>query len=186
MEEFLQFTETSEFKFEYWDGDLVPVAATTQAHAEIADNIHAVLKAHFKPKGCKSFQESVFLRNKGKNTLFLPDILITCNPDDFSGSSRFVDNLSIIVEVLSESTELNDRSYKWQEYRQIPSLKYYLLVNQHNPQVEVYGRPHAQSLFYYESFEGLEAIVHLREIQVQVSMKDIYDGIDFEPADTIS
>jgi Uma2 family endonuclease len=78
---------------------------------------------------------------------FLPDTLATCNPNDISPTSSIVDNPCIIVEILSKTTELSDRSEKWKNYRQIPSLCYYLMVSQKEPLVEVYGRPHVQSLF---------------------------------------
>ncbi len=180
MNEFLQLTETREFKFEYWNGEMLPVAATTQAHAEVAGNLTAIFKNKLKSKGCKSFQESVFLRIKNKNTLFLPDVLITCNPEDISSQSRFVDNPSIIIEILSESTELFDRSEKWNYYRQIPSLRYFLMVSQKEPMIEVYGRPHSQSLFYFQDFKGLDSIVVLLELDLQIPMAEIYDGIVFE------
>jgi Uma2 family endonuclease len=180
MNEFLQLTETSEFKFEYWNSEMLPVAATTQAHAEVAGNLTDIFKNKLKPMGCKSFQESVFLRIKNKNSLFLPDVLITCNLDDISPNSRFVDNPSIIIEILSESTELFDRSEKWNYYRQIPSLRYYLMVSQKEPMVEVYGRRHAQSLFYFQDFKGLDTIVVLSEMDLTIPMEEIYDGIVFE------
>lgn len=127
-----------------------------------------------------TFQESVYLRIQKENTLFLPDAVVTCQPEDFSLKTLYLEHPSIIVEVLSPSTELHDRSGKWQQYRQIPSLRYYLMVSQKEPLVEVYGRPHAQSLFFFESFEGIEATVDLREMGLNIPMQEIYDGIVFE------
>lgn len=180
IDDFIQFTETSEQRFEFWNGDSLVVSATTQAHAEIAGNTNALLKSKLKIRGCKSFQESVFLRIKHENILFLPDVLVTCNPEDIAPNSRFVDNPSIIVEVLSESTELYDRSQKWQQYRQIPSLRYYIMISQQTPFVEIYGRPHDQSLFYYQVCEGIDANIELTEMEITLSMEALYDGILFE------
>ena len=181
IEAFFDYVEPIQAKYELWDGELVMMAGSTQNHAEIRDNIHNYLKSRLKSKGCKSFQETIYLRMKEtENTLFLPDVMVTCKPEDISGKSRFVENPSIIVEILSESTELHDRGTKWAHYRTIPSLRYYIMVSQQKPLVEVYGRPHAQSLFYFESFEGLDALVDLREMEVQIPMSEIYAGIDFE------
>lgn len=181
IEEFVEYVEPLEAKYELWNSVAVMMAGSTQDHAEIRDNFNAYLKNKLKERGCKCFQESIYLRlNDNEKNLFLPDVLVTSNPDDISGKSRFVANPSIIVEVLSESTELNDRGEKWAHYRKVPSLRYYILVSQHVPLVEVYGRPHAQSLFYFESFEGLDAIVDLREMVLQIPMNEIYDGIVFE------
>lgn len=181
IEAFFDYVEPIQAKYELWDGELVMMAATTQDHAEIRDNLHSFLKEKLRGKGCKSFQETIYLNFKTLDkTLFLPDIMITCNPEDFSGKSRMISNPSIIVEILSESTELYDRGEKWAHYRKIPSLRYYMMVSQQKPMVELYGRPHAQSLFYFESFESLDALVDLREMDVQIPMSTIYDGIVFE------
>lgn len=180
MEEFLSYVETQEDRYEFYRGEVMLMAGTTKGHAITTFNIHSKLRGIFKPKGCMTFQESVYLRIKKENTLFLPDVVITCHPEDFSLKTLYLENPSIIVEVLSPSTELHDRSGKWQQYRQIPSLRYYLMVSQNEPLVEVYARPNSQSLFFFESFEGLNAIVDLREMDLKIPMQDIYDGVVFE------
>ena len=180
MEEFLSYTETQEDRYEFYKGEVMLMAGSTKGHSIITFNIHSKLNGIFKPKGCMTFQESVYLRIQKENTLFLPDAVVTCQPEDFSLKTLYLEHPSIIVEVLSPSTELHDRSGKWQQYRQIPSLRYYLMVSQKEPLVEVYGRPHAQSLFFFESFEGIEATVDLREMGLNIPMQEIYDGIVFE------
>ena len=185
IEAFFNYVEPIQAKYELWDGELVMMAGTTQDHAEIRDNIHSFFRESLKSRGCKSFQETIYLRltNKDK-TLFLPDVMVTCNPQDFSGKSRFVEFPSIIVEILSESTERVDRGEKWAHYRKIPSLRYYIMVSQEQPLVEVYGRRHAQSLFYFESFEGMDALVDLREMDLQIPMQQIYEGIVFDTVES--
>mgnify|MGYP001264481404 CR=1 FL=1 len=181
IEEFLDYIDPLEGKYEFWDGAVVMMAGSTQDHAEIRDNFNGQLKSKLKERGCKSFQESVYLRMKNKDkTLYLPDIILTCDPEDISGKSRFVRNPSIIVEILSDSTSSYDRGEKWEQYRKIPSLRYYVLVSQQKPLVEVFGRPHAHSLFYFEAFEGLDAIIDLHEMDLKISMQEIYDGFTFE------
>ncbi len=183
IEAFFNYVEPIQAKYELWDGELVMMAGSTQGHAIIRDNIHSFLRKNLKSRGCKSFQETIYLRITNK-TLFLPDVMVTCNPQDFSGRSRFVEFPSIIVEILTESTERVDRGEKWAHYRKIPSLRYYIMVSQEQPLVEVYGRPHTQSLFYFESFEGLDEIVELREMDIQIPMKHIYEGIVFEMSES--
>jgi Uma2 family endonuclease len=181
VEDFFTYVEPIQAKYELWDGELVLMAGSTKGHALIRDNINDSLKNTLKERGCMSFQESVYLklRNKDK-TLFLPDVIATCHTDDLDLKSRYIESPSIIVEILSESTERFDRGEKWINYRKIPSLRYYILVSQEQPLVEVYGRPHAQSLFLFESFEGLDAVVDLREMDIQIPMQEIYEGIVFE------
>lgn len=180
IEDFLAFVETKEDRFEFITGDISMMSSTTKAHSIIASNWNRKLYENFKGKGCMIFQETVYLKIQSENCAFLPDIVVTCHPGDLSLKTKFLEHPSIIIEVLSPSTELQDRDLKWAHYRKIPSLKYYLLVSQTKPKVEVYGRPHAQSLFYLQDVEGLDAIVDLKLLDIHIPMRDIYEGITFE------
>ena len=180
IEDFLAFTETKEERFEFIHGELSMMSSTTKAHSIIASNWNRKLYKNFKGKGCMIFQETVSLKIQSENCVFLPDIVVTCHHEDLSLKTKFLEHPSLIIEVLSPSTELYDRDLKWAHYRKIPSLKYYLLVSQTKPMVEVYGRPHAQSLFYLQDVDGLDAIVDLKLLDIQIAMQDIYEGIFFD------
>ncbi len=148
IEDFFNYVEPIQAKYELWDGELVLMAGSTKGHVLIRDNINDSFKNILKERGCMSFQESIYLklRNKDK-TLFLPDVMVMCHPDDLDLESRYIESPSIIVEILRESTERVDSGEKWAHYRKIPSLRYYIMVSQEQPLVEVYGRPHAHSPF---------------------------------------
>ncbi len=180
LDDFLRFAETSLEKWEMKEGNVYAMSHTTKAHSDITYNVNTLLKRKMQLKGCKSFQESIYLKIESKNSLYLPDVVVSCHPEDMSYSNRFIQHPTIIVEVLSESTELNDRTFKWQHYRQLPSLRYYLLVNQKRPFVEVYGRPDAQTLFYYQAFTGTDTIIDLRFLDIELDMAAIYDGVEME------
>ena len=180
FDDFLKMAETHELRYEYWNGEVLAMSNASKDHADITFNFHAEIKKRLKGGNCKSFQESVFLRIEKTNHLFLPDIVVTCNPIDFDRDSRFLDYPTMIIEVLSDATELNDRNYKWQQYKKISSLKYYLLVSQKKPFIEVYARKNPQSLFYLQDVEGLNSIVDLKFLDLQIPMHDIYEGIVFD------
>jgi Uma2 family endonuclease len=181
IEEFLDYVEPKNAKYELLLGELMMMAGSTIGHALIRNNVSTSLKSNFDKKGCITLQESVYLKVIHEDlTLFLPDVMVTWDTKNLDLKSRFVVNPTIIVEILSESTERYDRGEKWAHYRKIPSLKYYILVSQSQPKVEVYGRPHAQSLFYLQDFEGLDAIVDLKILDIQIPMRNIYEGIAFE------
>jgi Uma2 family endonuclease len=122
----------------------------------------------------------MFLRIKKENILFLPDVIVSCHPDELTPGKRFLEHPSILVEVLSDSTELYDRSQKWEQYRRIQSLRYFLLVSKKKFLVEMYYRPNVQSLFYYQVFEGEEAIISFPDFGFEISLADIYKGIAWE------
>ena len=183
IQEFLDYVEPLQAKYEWLDGELLMMAGSTLGHAIVRDNVSDYFKEKLRKRGCLSFQESVYLRVKNKDkTLFLPDVQVACDPDNYDLKSRFIENPTIIVEILSESTELFDRGEKWAHYRKIPSLRYYIMVSQQQPLVEVYARANAQSLFYYETFEGLDASVELRYLELSIPMPEIYEGIVFDAA----
>jgi Uma2 family endonuclease len=119
------------------------------------------------------------LRQEKDNNYFLPDVLLTCDPEDLNFQSFQIKNPTIIVEVLSESTESYDRNQKWRQYQKIKSLRYFLLISQHEYRVEMYKRQNEQTLFFYQSFEGLDAIIHFEDLGFEMSLKEVYDGISF-------
>jgi Uma2 family endonuclease len=167
-------------RYEYWDGELVPMSYTTQAHNRITFNVNRVFHDKKGKDGCGSFQESVMLRRDNENIYFLPDVLLTCHPDDLDPKSYQIKNPSIIVEVLNESTESYDRNQKWRQYQKIKSLKYFLLISQVDYRVEMFSRPNDLTLFFYQSFEDLDAVIHFEDLGFSMSLKEIYEGISLE------
>jgi Uma2 family endonuclease len=167
-------------RYEYWDGELVPMSYTTQAHNRITFNVNRVFHDKKGKDGCGSFQENVMLRRDNENIYFLPDVLLTCHQDDLDPKSYQIKNPSIIVEVLSESTESYDRNQKWRQYQKIKSLKYFLLISQVEYRVEMFSRPNDLTLFFYQSFEDLDAVIHFEDLGFSMSLKEIYEGISLE------
>jgi Uma2 family endonuclease len=175
-QEYLEMEWDNGIRYEYWDGTLVAMAGGRPRHAEINGNILFAFKSKLKGSGCKVYNSDVLLKLPEGKKYFLPDVVVTCNKDDIE-SERFFHNPSIIVEVLSDSTELYDRVKKWEQYRRIKSLKYYLLVRQNEYLVDVYHRPNETSLFYFQSFTGLDEIIPFEHLGIWVKMSEIYDGI---------
>ena len=180
MEAYLNMNWEDGVRYEYWKGELEAMAGTTLAHSEIAGNINGLFKKALLKKGCKSYQENVFFRIKKENILFFPDVIVSCNPDELTPDNRFLEHPSIIMEVFSDSTELYDRSQKWEQYRRIPSLRYFLLVSKKKFLIEMYYRPNAQSLFSFQAFEGEEAIISFPDFGFEITLADIYEGVTWE------
>jgi Uma2 family endonuclease len=183
LEAYLDMNWEDGVRYEFWNGQLVAMAGGTLSRGDIVYNIHTLIKKGTSKKGCKSYQENVFLRIKKENILFFPDVIVSCNPDELTPNNRFLEHPSILVEVLSDSTELYDRTQKWEQYRKIPSLRYYLLVSKKKLQVEMYHRPNAQSLFYFQAFEGEEAIIPFPDFGFEITLAEIYEGVTLEIED---
>ena len=178
-EEYLNLEWENGVRYEYWEGELVAMAGVTLRHNEITINLTTLLKPFGKTKGCKTYSTDAKLKCKDDKYYFLPDVAFTCHPNDFN-AENFIQNPTIIVEVLSDSTELYDRTQKWEQYRKIKSLRHYLLVSQKKYEVEMYSRTHEHALFYYQSFNRPEQVISFSDLGFKMALKDIYEGIAFD------
>jgi Uma2 family endonuclease len=166
-------------RYEYWDGTLVAKAGGRPRHGAISVNLIVAFKNKMKGSGCMVYNSDVLLKLPIGKKYFLPDVVVTCNKEDIE-SERFFYNPSIIVEVLSDSTELYDRTKKWEQYRRIKSLRYFLLVSQNEYLEDMYHRPNETSLFNFKSFRGIEEIISFEDMNISIKMSEIYEGITME------
>lgn len=158
-EEYLAYERDSELKHEYIAGEIVAMAGGTQRHSALAVNVATALRIS-RPAGCTVFQSDMRLRVLATGVATYPDVSMVCGPsepDPADPSNTTITNPSLLVEVLSTSTEQYDRGFKWQEYQKIPSLKEYVLVSQYPARVEVYRRQGDR----WEYFSATEGIVEL-------------------------
>jgi Uma2 family endonuclease len=177
-EEYLEMEWENGVRYEYWDGELVAMASPTLRHNKLALNIALILKSKGKKSGCDTYVTEASLKIAGGKNYLLPDVIFTCNEDDLK-AERFIQNPTILVEVLSDSNESYDRNQKWRQYQKIKSLRYFLLISQQEYRVEMYKRQNEQQLFFYQSFEGLDAVIHFEDLGFDMSLMEIYDGIIF-------
>ena len=176
VQEYFELEEVSEVRHEFYKGEVFAMAGTTLNHNDIVDNAKRHIKAHFAPKGCRVFSESVKLEVI-KGTYFpYPDLMVTCHPDDVR-AQYVVAHPSLIVEVLSKSTADHDRSFKWQQYQRIPSLMHYLLVSQYAYRVELYSRN--VHFWKYEVFDQPDQCLIFDHLDFELPMSVIYENIVF-------
>jgi Uma2 family endonuclease len=180
-EEYLNLNWQNGERFEYWNGDLVAMAGGSINHSKIAVNLITSIAPLTRKNGCSTFGADTPLRINQGLIFFLPDVMVTCNEND-KHADKFLTSPTLIIEILSNSTELYDRSRKWEQYRKIKSLRYYLLVSQNDYKVEMFYRPNEMTLFTFQSFDGPEAIIHFLEWNFSISLKNIYEGIIFDQA----
>ncbi len=138
FEEYILLEQESGIRYEFYNGELFPVEATTIRHNEIAQNVLIAFRSFFRPKGCKVVIESVKVEVQ-KNVYYpYPDLMLSCDPND--NDNQLLKYPQVIVEVLSPSTGGYDKSFKWRRYRKMPFLRYYLLISQDFPSIEVFTR----------------------------------------------
>jgi Uma2 family endonuclease len=131
------------------------MAGGTARHSALAVNISFALRGT-RPEGCTVFQSHMRVRVAETNRATYPDASMVCGPIEYDTddpASTTVTNPVLLVEVLSVSTEKDDRGDKWMHYQRVPSLAEYVLVSQH-PRVEVYRRTPSGTWEYFEVREG--------------------------------
>ncbi len=173
-EEFLAWEAKQELRWEF-DG-FQPVAMTggTDAHAAIQSNIITALTVRLRGKPCYARGPDMKVEIGSKYRY--PDAFVSCTP--VSRSSTINANPVVIFEVLSESTAETDRTTKLREYRSLPSVQRYVMLEQNQIAATVIARTETGW-----SLEVLDAsgTLAMPEIGVEVAMSDLYDGLDLTP-----
>ena len=182
VEEYFEMEKQSEVRHEYYDGEVFAMAGTTLNHNEIVQNIAGKLRPLFRKRGCKVLLESVKLEAIKHFYYPYPDLMLTCDADDID-AEYIIKNPTLIIEVLSKSSVLNDRVRKLRRYKNIPSLQYYLIVSQYEFLVEVYSRFDDSSSWLYDVYENETDVVDFKKLDAKLSLSDIYEGIKMREED---
>jgi Uma2 family endonuclease len=136
VEEYLKLEETATVKHEYVAGTIHAMVGTTKRHNQIAGNIFAHLWNRARGGPCRVYASDVKVRID--DVVYYPDVMVACEPAD---DDPLVEHTPcLIVEVTSPGTESIDRREKVFNYRKIPSLKAYLIVDQSRHWIERHWR----------------------------------------------
>ncbi len=177
LAEFLAWEERQELRHEF-DG-FAPVAMTggTAGHTAIQGNLAAALISRLRGSPCRFYGNDLkFLT--AEETVRYPDGMIVCGPVD--RRAKFIENPTVVFEVLSPSTTQTDRIAKAREYQATPSVQRYVMLEQDGVAAVVYAR--AGTVWTHEILVA-ESVLKLPEIGVELPLAELYEGIEFEPAD---
>ncbi len=176
IEEYFELEESSEVRHEFHNGELFVVAGTTKTHNVLVDNIKDIIKTAFRPRGCQVYSENVKVEiEKGNDERYVyPDIVLTCHEFD-KQDELVVRYPSLIIEVLSKGTAEYDRGLKFKYYQKLPTLKYYLLVEQTPFSVELFSRTDVRHLWTYQIFSEPDEVVSFPIIDFSMKVSDIYE-----------
>jgi len=141
-DEYLAYERDCERKHEYDDGQILAMAGGSLRHSALAARLGIVLGSRL-PSSCILLQSDARVRVLATGRATYPDVSMVCGPiekDPADPKGETLANPTLIIEVLSPSTEHNDRGEKWWHYQQIPSLQEYVLISQFAPCIERYRR----------------------------------------------
>jgi Uma2 family endonuclease len=181
-EEYLAIEEFSEFKNEYIDGQMIPMAGGTTNHNRLALNFSSALNFAFKQQDYEVFISDVRLWIPERRIFTYPDVMIIAGePQYVPNRSDIITNPIVIIEVLSKSTQAYDRGEKLNAYRTLPSFQEYLLIDQtriHVEQSYVTGKKQGSFREYDEEDESIALV----SVPFEISLADLYSKVKFEPA----
>ncbi len=174
-EEYLEFERTSEFKHEYFNGEIFAMVGASLRHNQINGNIFGELRNQLKQSPCRPFINDLRVKVQEIEKYTYPDIVIVCGDIEIEKESGMETLLNpiVIIEVLSNSTELYDRGAKFQHYQLIPSLQEYILVSQYSPLVEKYVRSD-KGQWIYTSYQGMDKTIAIEAVKCELILSDIY------------
>jgi len=166
----------SQTKSEYLDGQVHPMASASYNHNLIVAQLIHRLMGNLEESPCRVLPSD--MRVEVGESYAYPDLVIVCDPPLIKEGDILL-NPTILIEVLSPSTEVYDRGKKAQKFRTIASLKEYILVSQESHHIEHYIRQTEDTWLFSET-AGEEREIYLPSIDCTLSLADIYSEVEFE------
>lgn len=178
--EYLRRERLAEEKSEYVDGFVYAMSGAKLPHNIIAANVMGLVSAQLRGGPCRPLSNDMKVRTPSSGMYSYPDMTVVCGkPVTEDEEQDVLLNPTVIIEILSPSTEKWDRGGKFARYQSISSLQDYVLVSQEEPRVERFSRE--DDGWKLVSADSLESSFSIPSIKVNVAMADVYDGIEFDP-----
>ncbi len=162
-------------RYEYVDGYVYAMAGGTFNHDIIKSNIQRILWNLLRGKQCRVYSSDLKVAIS-KERYFHPDVTVTCDPRD-RGTGDLLQSPRVVVEVLSPSTELKDRTWKLQNYTSHPTIEEYMLVSSRSFKIELYRKE--QNKWVYYSF-GYGEDIDVSCLGVHFAVAEAYEDINPE------
>jgi Uma2 family endonuclease len=178
VREYLRLERQAETKSEYLDGEMVAMTGASLRHNGIITNVVRELSGQLRDRPCQVFPNDLRVRIPSANLYVYPDSTVVCGEPRLEDS--FADTLlnpTLIVEVLSPTTEAYDRGKKCRWYQSLDSLSELLLISQDVPVVEQYLRQ--GDGWFLRTVEGLDAVLPLPSIQAELALAEVYHKVAF-------
>lgn len=179
-EEYLALEEKAEFRSEFENGIIVAMAGGTLNHIQITANFSEFLGSKIRQKGCRTLPTEMKIWVASIRKFYYPDLTIVCEkPEFYNKRNDTITNPRLLIEVLSESTEAKDRGEKFFAYQTLETLQEYVLVSQDKYLVETFTKQ-ADGSWRYLATIGIEGNVYFESVGAELSLKEIYDLVEFE------
>jgi Uma2 family endonuclease len=176
-EEYLRLERQSEYKSEYVNGEIFAMTGASRKHNLVGGNIFGELRQQLKARQCEVYASEMRVKVTATGLYTYPDVVVVCGAPKFE--DQYFDTLlnpTVLVEVLSPTTERYDRIAKSSYYRTLDSLAEHLLVAQDEVRLEQYiKQPNGQWLLFEST--SLDGVVELPSINCSLALRDVYDKV---------
>lgn len=178
-EEYLRMERASEEKHEYFRGEIFAMTGASENHNIVVGSTYAALYIQLRRRPCQIYPSDMRVRIPSTGLYTYPDISVVCGTPEFEDT--VLDTLlnpTVIIEVLSSSTEQYDRGKKFQHYRTIASLQEYILIAQDSFRIEQFSRKGNQWIL--TDAKTLESVIQLTSIDCTIALSDVYEKVSFD------
>jgi Uma2 family endonuclease len=183
--DYLAFERSHPDKHEYVDGRVVLQAGGSRNHALIGINVTSSLHQQLRARPCTVYGSDMRVAIPQARRYVYPDITVLCGPASFEDPcDDTLTNPTLIIEILSPSTERYDRGKKFQAYQTLESFQEYLLIAQDAIVVEHFVR-RSDKLWTFEVITDPNAVMTLTSIECTLRLEDIYEKIVLPPSPAI-
>jgi len=189
VEKYLELDRSSEERYEFIDGQVFLMAGESGRHGDISVNLTSEIRSQLRGKDCRVRSKDTKIKSGGfaqrkanstKGMFSYPDLVIICGEPEYHDKFKdIVLNPKVIIEVLSDSTEVFDRNNKFTRYRMFnPTLTDYILVSQDKPMVEHFVRQEDDNWKLYTRI-GSDETFKIESVECELKLIDIYDRVEF-------
>jgi Uma2 family endonuclease len=177
-EQYLEIDRAAETRSEYYNGRMYAMSGGSFRHVLIISNFASRLHTALQGRDCATLSSD--MRTIAGDIYAYPDIVIVCGEPQFAhGRTDVLTNPSVLIEVLSPSTERYDRGFKSAQFRRAATLQEYAMVSQIEPRVEVFRRGEG-GIWVLTEYVGLDAVCRFDSLDCTVPLAEIYRRVQFD------
>jgi Uma2 family endonuclease len=178
-EQYLSIERQSETKSEYLSGEIFSMAGASERHNLIVANLVGEFRSQLKGRPCKVYPSDMRVKIRATGLYTYPDVTVVCGDSEFEDDHKdTLLNPTLIVEVLSESTEAYDRGKKFEHYRSVKSLSDYLLVAQEAASIEYYVRQE-DGKWLLSPYKEAHDTIEFASVRCALPLREVYDKVVF-------
>jgi Uma2 family endonuclease len=180
--DYLESEEKSLEKHEYYQGEIFAIAGASIPHNQVVRNALINIGGYLNGKECQIFPSDLKNHVEANSLFTYPDLSIVCGKvETLENHKDIVTNPAVLIEVLSATTQDYDRGGKFKLYRDIPSIKEYILISSLEVLVEKYNKQ-ADGTWVLHEYKTENDSFTIASIDMPVEMKSLYRNVEFEPA----